>query len=96
MIVLLSRFHLCMWYKDNPKSIQNYDFYLARMRSKAIVRHSWSTPPWSRDTAKKVTLALGQHSSFSRGFDKILYMLLVSNFCCFIFFSNIVICLTWT
>ncbi|KAL9669245.1 hypothetical protein QQ045_006788 [Rhodiola kirilowii] len=71
-------FHLCMWYKDNSKSVQSYDYYIARMRSKTIVRHSWSIFSWSRDTVKKVTLALGQHSSFSRGFDKILYMLLAS------------------
>uniref|UniRef100_A0A7N0V3E0 Sister chromatid cohesion protein n=1 Tax=Kalanchoe fedtschenkoi TaxID=63787 RepID=A0A7N0V3E0_KALFE len=70
--------HLCMWYKDDPKSFQSYDYFLARMRSKTIVRHSESISSWTRDTVKKVTLALGQLSSFSRGFDKILYMLLAS------------------
>lgn len=32
----------------------------------------------TRDSVKKITLALGQNNSFSRGFDKILHLLLVS------------------
>lgn len=35
-----------------------------------------------RDSAKKITLALGQNSSFSRGFDKILQVLLVGEIAC--------------
>lgn len=31
----------------------------------------------TRNSIKKITLALGQHRSFSRGFDKILHLLLV-------------------
>lgn len=33
-----------------------------------------------RNSVKKITLAMGQNNSFSRGFDKILQMLLVSLF----------------
>lgn len=33
---------------------------------------------------KKVTLALGQNSSFARGFDKILQVLLVGETACFL------------
>lgn len=42
-----------------------------------------------RDSAKKITLALGQNSSFSRGFDKILQVLLVGEIfaCCLYSFS---------
>uniref|UniRef100_A0A7N0VN42 Sister chromatid cohesion protein n=1 Tax=Kalanchoe fedtschenkoi TaxID=63787 RepID=A0A7N0VN42_KALFE len=78
MHVFARWFHLCMWYKDNPKSVQSYDYFLAKMRSKAIVRHSWSISSWTRNTVRRVSLALGQLGSFSRGFDKILYILLAS------------------
>lgn len=53
-------------------------YYLARLRSKAIVRDSSTVSSLlTRDLVKKVTLALGQNNSFSRGFDTILHMLLV-------------------
>lgn len=45
----------------------------------AIVRDGGNTSSLlTRDSVKKITLALGQNNSFSRGFDKILHMLLVS------------------
>ncbi|KAK9272285.1 hypothetical protein L1049_002656 [Liquidambar formosana] len=72
-------FHLCLWYKDDPKAQQKFDYYLTRLKSKAIVRDSGTVSSLlTRDSVKKITLALGQNSSFSRGFDKILYMLLAS------------------
>ncbi|KAL8471705.1 hypothetical protein ACS0TY_029084 [Phlomoides rotata] len=67
-------FYLCLWYKDDPASQQNFPYFLARMKSRAAVRDSFL----KRDSAKKITLALGQNSSFSRGFDKILQVLLAS------------------
>ncbi|XP_007032705.2 PREDICTED: nipped-B-like protein B isoform X2 [Theobroma cacao] len=71
--------YLCLWYKDGPKSQQNFKYYLARLRSKAIVRDSGTVSSLLiRDSVKKIALALGQNNSFSRGFDKILYLLLVS------------------
>lgn len=74
------RFYLCLWYKDDPKSQQKFIYYLARLKSRSIVRDSGTVSSFlTRDSIKKITLALGQNSSFSRGFDKILHMLLVSN-----------------
>ncbi|GMI99279.1 EMBRYO DEFECTIVE 2773, ARABIDOPSIS THALIANA SISTER-CHROMATID COHESION 2 [Hibiscus trionum] len=71
--------YLCLWYKDGPKSQQNFKYYVARLRSKAIVRGSGTVSSlFLRDSVKKIALALGQNNSFSRGFDKILYLLLVS------------------
>ncbi|KAK8644383.1 hypothetical protein V6N13_123691 [Hibiscus sabdariffa] len=71
--------YLCLWYKDGPKSQQNFKYYIARLRSKAIVRDSGTVSSlFLRDSVKKIALALGQNNSFSRGFDKILYLLLVS------------------
>lgn len=73
------RCYLCFWFKDGPKSQQNFKYYIARLRSKAIVRDSGTvSSPFIRDSVKKIALALGQNNSFSRGFDKILYLLLVS------------------
>ncbi|KAG2715540.1 hypothetical protein I3760_03G083100 [Carya illinoinensis] len=71
-------FYLCLWYKDDPKSQQKFIYYLARLKSKAIIRDSGTTSLLTRDSVKKITLALGQNNSFSRGFDKILHMLLAS------------------
>lgn len=73
------RFYLCVWFKDEPKSQQKMTYYLARLKSKAIVRDSGIVSSLlTRETVKKVTLVLGQNNSFSRGLDKILYTLLVS------------------
>ncbi|KAI3958618.1 hypothetical protein MKW92_045245 [Papaver armeniacum] len=55
-------FYLCLWYKDDPKSQEKLAYYLARLR-------------W---TSTVISLAFGQKNSFSRGFDKILCMLLAS------------------
>ncbi|XP_031407003.1 sister chromatid cohesion protein SCC2 isoform X3 [Punica granatum] len=72
-------FYLCLWCKDDLKSQQKFFYYLARLKSKAIVRDSGSGYSLlTRDSVKKITLALGQNNSFSRGFDKILHMLLAS------------------
>ncbi|XP_031740791.1 sister chromatid cohesion protein SCC2 isoform X3 [Cucumis sativus] len=72
-------FYLCLWYKDDPKSEQKFIYYLSRLKSMAIVRDGGNTSSLlTRDSVKKITLALGQNNSFSRGFDKILHMLLVS------------------
>lgn len=76
----MCRFYLCLWYKDDPKSQEKFSYCLARLNSKAIVRDFGSVSSLlTRESAKKISLALGQNNSFSRGFDKILYMLLVSN-----------------
>lgn len=49
------------------------------MKSKAIIRDPGAASSLlTKDSVKKITLALGQNNSFSRGFDKILHMLLVS------------------
>lgn len=70
-----------LWYKDDPKSQQKFMYYLARLKSKEIVRDSGTVfSLLTRDSVKKITLALGQKNSFSRGFDKILHLLLVSKF----------------
>ncbi|KAK6913333.1 HEAT repeat associated with sister chromatid cohesion protein [Dillenia turbinata] len=72
-------FYLCLWYKDDPKAKQKFIFYLARLKSKTIVRDSGTISSLlTRDSVKKISLALGQDNSFSRGFDKILYLLLAS------------------
>lgn len=73
------RFYLCLWCKDDPKSQQKFYYYLSRLKSRTIVRESGTvSSALTRDSVKKITLALGQKNSFSRGFDKILHMLLVS------------------
>lgn len=75
----LCRFYLCLWYKDVPKSQQKFKYFIARLKAKSIIRNSGATTSFlTRDAIKKITLALGLNSSFSRGFDKILHMLLVS------------------
>ncbi|KAF3444847.1 hypothetical protein FNV43_RR14540 [Rhamnella rubrinervis] len=72
-------FYLCLWFKDDPRSQQKLIYYLARLKSRSIVRDSGTVSSLlTRDSVKKITLALGQNSSFSRGFDKILHMLLAS------------------
>ncbi|KAM7266752.1 hypothetical protein ACFE04_008918 [Oxalis oulophora] len=71
-------FYLCLWFKDDPKSEEKSMYYLSRMKSKAIVREHGTISLLTRDSVKKITLALGQKNSFSRGFDKILNMLLAS------------------
>nr|XP_010923594.1 sister chromatid cohesion protein SCC2 isoform X2 [Elaeis guineensis] len=76
---LFSRwFYLCLWYKDDPLAQERMNYYLARLKSKEILRDSGHTLLLSRDWAKKICLALGQNNSFSRGFDKILSLLLAS------------------
>lgn len=76
----ICRFYLCLWYKDDSQSQERVIYYLARLKSKAILRDSGSSLLLSRDGAKKICLALGQNNSFSRGFDKILSLLLVNSF----------------
>ncbi|KAG8662383.1 hypothetical protein MANES_01G097400v8 [Manihot esculenta] len=72
-------FYLCLWFKDDPKSQQKIMYYLTRLKSKLVVRDAGTTHlNLMRDSAKKITSALGQNSSFCRGFDKILHMLLAS------------------
>ncbi|TVU40275.1 hypothetical protein EJB05_13731 [Eragrostis curvula] len=71
-------FYLCMWYKDDPRSKEKITYYLARLKSKEILRDSSNGLIISRDWAKKICLTLGQNNSFSRGFDKILGLLLAS------------------
>ncbi|KAJ9173210.1 hypothetical protein P3X46_016372 [Hevea brasiliensis] len=72
-------FYLCLWYKDDPKSQQKLIYYLTRLKSNLVVRDTGTTySKLMRDSAKKITSALGQNSSFCRGFDKILHMLLAS------------------
>ncbi|XP_026436301.1 sister chromatid cohesion protein SCC2-like isoform X3 [Papaver somniferum] len=67
-------FYLCLWYKDDPKSQEKLAYYLARLQWTSTVVSSCLT----RESAKKISLAFGQKNSFSRGFDKILCMLLAS------------------
>lgn len=74
------RFYLCMWYKDDPHSQEKIIYYLARLKTKEILRDSGNGLVLSRDWAKKICLALGQKNSFSRGFDKILSLLLVCDY----------------
>ncbi|KAL6647205.1 hypothetical protein ACP70R_014642 [Stipagrostis hirtigluma subsp. patula] len=71
-------FYLCMWYKDDPRSQDRIVYYLARLKSQELLRDSGDGMVLSRDWAKKISLALGQKNSFSRGFDKILSLLLAS------------------
>ncbi|KAI4375279.1 hypothetical protein MLD38_013167 [Melastoma candidum] len=72
-------FYLCLWCKDDPNSQQRFYYYLARLKSKMIVRNSTTLSTLlKRGLIKKITLALGRNNSFSRGFDKILHMLLAS------------------
>ncbi|GAB4831731.1 hypothetical protein Ancab_005743 [Ancistrocladus abbreviatus] len=72
-------FYLCLWYKDDPKSQQKFSYRIATLNSKTILRN-FGVPSslLMRDSVKKIASALAQNSSFSRGFDTILYMLLVS------------------
>ncbi|OVA07915.1 zinc finger protein [Macleaya cordata] len=72
-------FYLCLWYKDDPKSQEKFIYYLTRLQSTSIVRDFGTVSSLlTRESAKKISLALGQKNSFSRGFDKILCMLLAS------------------
>ncbi|XP_020095025.1 nipped-B-like protein isoform X2 [Ananas comosus] len=71
-------FYLCLWYKDDPQSHDKIIYYLARLKSNEILRDSGGSLVLSRDWVKKICLALGQKNSFSRGFDKILSLLLAS------------------
>ncbi|XP_043723942.1 sister chromatid cohesion protein SCC2 [Telopea speciosissima] len=72
-------FYLCLWFKDDPKSQEKLIYYLSRLKSKAIVRDFGTLSSLlRRDSVKKISLALGQNNSFSRGLNKILYLLLAS------------------
>lgn len=72
-------FYLCSWYKDDLTCQQKLFFFLARLKSRALVRDSKTVSSvLKRNSVKKITLAMGQNNSFSRGFDKILQMLLAS------------------
>lgn len=76
---IMYRFYLCLWYKDDSNCQQKSVYYLARVKSRMIVRDSGAVSLMlTRDSIKRITIALGQKSSFCRGFDKILHMLLVS------------------
>lgn len=72
-------FYLCLWCKDDTKSQQKFMYNIVRLKAKTIVRDSAIVPSYlPRDLVKKIALALAQNNSFSRGFDKILHMLLAS------------------
>ncbi|XP_074325991.1 sister chromatid cohesion protein SCC2-like [Apium graveolens] len=72
-------FYLCLWYKDDLTFQQKLFFFLARLKSRALVRECKTVSSvLKRNSVKKMTLAMGQNNSFSRGFDKILQMLLAS------------------
>ncbi|KAK4779273.1 hypothetical protein SAY86_006801 [Trapa natans] len=72
-------FYLCLWCKDDPKSQQKLYYYLSKLKSRTIVRESKTvSSALTRDSVKNITLALGKNNSFTRGFDKILHMLLAS------------------
>ncbi|XP_074301970.1 sister chromatid cohesion protein SCC2-like isoform X1 [Silene latifolia] len=72
-------FYLCLWYKDDPQSQQEFSYRFARLKLKAVIRDTGAlSSVLSRDFIKRINLCLGQHNSFSRGFDTILAMLLVS------------------
>ncbi|KAK3124182.1 hypothetical protein QOZ80_7BG0583020 [Eleusine coracana subsp. coracana] len=71
-------FYLCMWYKDDPRCKEKISYYLARLKSKEILRDSGNSLVISKEWAKKICSTLGQKNSFSRGFDKILCLLLAS------------------
>ncbi|KAM0009442.1 putative chromatin regulator PHD family [Helianthus debilis subsp. tardiflorus] len=72
-------FHICLWYKEDPSSQEKFLYYLSRLKSKEILRGSgMNSSLLTRSSVKKITMALGQHSSFSRGFDRILHLLLTS------------------
>ncbi|GJY78655.1 sister chromatid cohesion protein SCC2 isoform X1 [Tanacetum coccineum] len=74
-----SGFYICLWYKDDPGSQEKFLYHLARLKARAIVCGSGMVSSLlTRNSIKKITLALGQHRSFSRGFDKILHLLLAS------------------
>ncbi|KAJ4812552.1 Nipped-B-like protein [Rhynchospora pubera] len=71
-------FYLCMWYKDDPQSQEKIIYYLSRLKAKEILQDPGGSLTLSRESARKICLALGQKNSFSRGFDKILMLLLAS------------------
>ncbi|KAK1297401.1 hypothetical protein QJS10_CPB15g01459 [Acorus calamus] len=73
-----TRFYLCLWFKHDSNSQERITYYFARLKSRAILR-DYGTTLMSRDLARKISIVLGQKLSFSRGFDKILSLLLVSN-----------------
>ncbi|PON83467.1 Coatomer beta subunit [Trema orientale] len=58
-------FYLCLWYKDDPKSEQKLMYFLARLKSKAIVRDSGiASSLLTRDLVKKG--GLREHSPVIR------------------------------
>ncbi|XP_051140843.1 sister chromatid cohesion protein SCC2 isoform X2 [Andrographis paniculata] len=72
-------FYLCLWHKDDPAAEQKFPYLLERLKSRATVPDSHVDSSFmSRDSMKRITLALAQNSSFARGFDKILQVLLAS------------------
>ncbi|XP_078180180.1 PHD finger family protein isoform X2 [Carex rostrata] len=71
-------FYLCMWYKDDPQSQEKIVYYLSRLKAKEILQDPGGSLILSRESARKICQALGQRNSFSRGFDKILTLLLAS------------------
>ncbi|XP_078430216.1 PHD finger family protein [Wolffia australiana] len=71
-------FYLCLWYKDDSDCQDKIIYYVSRVKSKTILRDFGFSLLLSREWAKKISLALGQLNSFSRGFDKILSLLLAS------------------
>ncbi|KAL9259895.1 Sister chromatid cohesion protein SCC2-like protein [Drosera capensis] len=72
-------FYLCIWYKDNPNSRQNFRYRLAGLRSEGISHDlGASSLSLNRESIKRITSSFGQNSSFSRGFDTILSLLMVS------------------
>lgn len=66
-----------MWYKDDPQSQEKIVYYLSRLKAKEILQDPGGSLILSRESARKICQALGQRNSFSRGFDKILTLLLV-------------------
>ncbi|KAL4184364.1 hypothetical protein AMTRI_Chr10g225240 [Amborella trichopoda] len=72
-------FSLCLWFKDDPRSQKKFVYHVARMKSKGPVHgFGFTSSSLPRDSIKRISLALGRNSSFARGFDKILDLLLAS------------------
>ncbi|EPS72382.1 hypothetical protein M569_02375, partial [Genlisea aurea] len=72
-------FYLCLWYKDDVGSQEKFQYLVARLKARAVLRDSvFFSSSLSRDSVKKITLALGQNCSFARGYDKIFQVLLAS------------------
>ncbi|CAM6093121.1 unnamed protein product [Calypogeia fissa] len=77
LAVYAHRFYLCQWYRDEPQSTENLQFYHRRATAKTPVQDfGIAQAPLARNAILRIAGSLGQQRPLARGYDRILERLL--------------------